>query len=167
MSTLNKLFLIPRRFSDFELYLLLTKLAKKSPTVSYQVVANISKWKVAEIKSFLDVNGVNFIELKNDASIQLWYRHEQESFISKYNIPERYRTQEFIEAYIEYSKTRKGLTASVAEHQFKKLNNYPIEVCIQAVKNSTSNGWTGIFPEKTTIPKTNTHNARIKSESDW
>jgi hypothetical protein len=167
MSVLNKLFLLPRRFSDFEMYLLLLKIAKKSPSVSYQVVANISKWKVAEIKTFAEVNAVNFLSFTNDTSIMLWYRKDEESFIVKYNIPERYRVQEFIEAYMEYAKARKGLTASVAQHQFNKLDKYPMDICIQAVKNSTSNGWTGLFPEKTNIIKTTTHNARIKSESEW
>jgi hypothetical protein len=167
MSTLNKLFLLPRKFSDFEMYLLMSKIAKKSESISYQVVANIAKWKVSEIKTFIEVNAVNFLSFTNDSSIALWYRNEEDAFIIKHNIPERYRVPEFVEAYMKYSKTRKGLSLSVSDSQFKKLDKYPLDVCIQAVKNSTDNGWVGIFPEKTTIIKTNTHNARIKTESEW
>lgn len=167
MSLLNKLFLIPRRFSDFEMYLLLTKVAKKHDAISYQTIANIAQWKVAEIKTFANVNGVNFLRFVNDTSIQLWYAKEQDAFIAKYSVPERYRCDEFLLPYMQYVKSRKGIKVSTAQNQFDKLNKYPIEVCIQAINNSTSNGWVGLFPEKILISKTTTYNANIKSESEW
>jgi hypothetical protein len=166
---IKKLFLQPRVFSQYEMAILLVKIANKHKEISYQVVCNIAKWKVAELKKFIASEEINFLAFHSDSNIQLWCDDEQEKLIAKIVIPEHYRINtDFMAAFIEYVKGRKekgsSITPTAAKNMFIKLDKFPIDIAIKSVQESTESGWTGVFPEKYVKPKESTHNAQFKTE---
>jgi hypothetical protein len=166
---IKKLFLQPRVFSQYEMAILLVKIANKHKEISYQAVCNIAKWKVAELKKFIAAEEINFLAFHSDSNIQLWCDDEQEKLLAKLNIPINYRSDEhFMKAFLIFAESRKEkrkpITPNAAERFFKEWDNYPIDIITQCVQQSAVNGYTGVFPNKYVKPKESTHNAQFKTE---
>lgn len=67
-------------------------------------------------------------------------------------IPAALDTPEFLAAWSNWKTYRRNLKPQTRELQLKKLSMHPVEVAIQMIETSISNGWLGLFPPKTANP---------------
>jgi hypothetical protein len=69
------------------------------------------------------------------------------------DFPEILRTEKFAEAWAEWEKykreKRQKITPTARQLQLSKLASYGHDAAITSLRESISNGWTGVFPPKT------------------
>lgn len=84
-------------------------------------------------------------------------------------IPSELRTREFIEAWARYVAYRielkKKMKPSTQRAALAKCERAGAQASIDAIEESISNGWTGIFPEK--AKETESHFARLAREGGF
>ena len=93
-------------------------------------------------------------ESKKSTSNEVQKESETLSFSSL--IPQQLKTVEFEIAWDQWCKYRRQsknkMTRLTAERQLGKLGRYPPAVAVAAIDESIERGWTGLFPERITIP---------------
>ena len=93
-------------------------------------------------------------ESKKSTSNEVQKESETLSFSTL--IPDSLKTVEFEIAWDQWCKYRRQsknkMTRLTAERQLGKLGRYPPAVAVAAIDESIERGWTGLFPERITIP---------------